>query len=1151
MTDIAFSKSGKRTLFLCTLAFVIFAITGCSVSYNAAEEKGITSASAPIVDCSATPTNLMSGSSALISTKAVSPLGLPLTYSYGATAGSLTSQGNSATLNTQGASGNIVVTCKVVDSRGNAASSTATLAVQPTPSAPIPISCQANPPVVPGGGTVDIVTLAISPEDRPLTYSWSASAGTIHGDTGNQATLSTTDVSASSITVICKAADDQGRTASATTVVSLTSGSPPVSAPPTIGCSANPATVTPGGSAVITAVASSPEQRPMTYSWNTTAGSISGRGNTATLNTSGATAGTITVTCRVVDDQGRTASATTAVTVSAGAPVSAPPNISCSANPVTVTQGGSVAITAVASSPEGRPLTYSWNTTAGSISGSGNTATLNTSGAAAGTITVTCRVVDDQGRTASATTVVTVNAGGAPVSAPPTISCSANPSTATQGTNVAISAVASSPEGRPLTYTWNTTAGSISGSGNTATLSTSGAAAGTITVTCKVADDQGRTASATTVVTVNAPASNPPTISCSANPSTVTQGTSATITAVASSPEGRPLTYSWNTTAGSISGSGNTATLSTSGAAAGPITVTCKVADDQGRTASATTAVTINAPASNPPTISCSANPSTVTQGTNATITAVASSPEGRPLTYTWNATAGSISGSGNTATLSTSGAAAGSITVTCKVADDQGRTASATTAVTINAPASNPPTISCSANPSTVTQGTNATITAVASSPEGRPLTYTWNATAGSISGSGNTATLSTSGAAAGTITVTCKVADDQGRTASATTAVTVNAPPATTGNTYYVSPSGSNSNPCTQASPCADPAYAFNNKAAAGDTVRVAAGTYDYGGNEVHLSPSGTSGKYITLTCVTRGACKIQNSVTGNSTVLETDGQYITIDGFEITNTSSSGNNLGIYITMPFVNITRNTIHHIETDCGNLGGGGIQVAGSSSGNTGLGNIVVDSNLIYDISMPNGVPKCNAAANWTDGIIFETAAANNEITNNIIYWTAGGWGILLGNTNAVNVVNNQISNNLIFSNARGGIVVQNGGVVISSNIIVDNGTQTNACGIMTYSSTGPQVFANNDLFNNNGGNYCVDFNTSDNSIHANDLAVDPSLGTTFVNWQVNGSGDYHEKTGSPTIGDGSAAGTPPTHDYDGNPRPGNPGWDIGPYEQQ
>jgi hypothetical protein len=67
------------------------------------------------------------------------------------------------------------------------------------------------------------------------------------------------------------------------------------------------------------------------------------------------------------------------------------------------------------------------------------------------------------------------------------------------------------------------------------------------------------------------------------------------------------------------------------------------------------------------------------------------------------------------------------------------------------------PPTLSCSANPTTVQPGGTATITAQGVSPQNRPLTYTFSASAGQISGSGNTATLSTAGAPAGSITITC----------------------------------------------------------------------------------------------------------------------------------------------------------------------------------------------------------------------------------------------------------------------------------------------------------------------------------------------------------------------------------------------------------
>jgi hypothetical protein len=69
----------------------------------------------------------------------------------------------------------------------------------------------------------------------------------------------------------------------------------------------------------------------------------------------------------------------------------------------------------------------------------------------------------------------------------------------------------------------------------------------------------------------------PPTISCSANPSIMNQGNTATITAVGGSSKGLPLTYSYSTSPGSISGIDSAATLETSGASAGMVTVTCTV----------------------------------------------------------------------------------------------------------------------------------------------------------------------------------------------------------------------------------------------------------------------------------------------------------------------------------------------------------------------------------------------------------------------------------------------------------------------------------------------------------------------------------------------------------------------------------------------
>jgi hypothetical protein len=151
---------------------------------------------------------------------------------------------------------------------------------------------------------------------------------------------------------------------------------------------------------------------------------------------------------------------------------------------------------------------------------------------------------------------------------------------------------------RNATYRWTSDSGPVSGDSSVVIVDTKTFAAGTYTVKGHVEQGSrpGQFADCSVQFTVTA--FEPPTISCSANPSTVNAGDPSVITAVGVSPQNRPLTYSYSSTAGSISGDTSTATLSTTGAAPGTtITVTCNVVDDKGQTASQQTTVGINGPA--------------------------------------------------------------------------------------------------------------------------------------------------------------------------------------------------------------------------------------------------------------------------------------------------------------------------------------------------------------------------------------------------------------------------------------------------------------------------------------------------------------------------------------------------------------------------
>ena len=171
----------------------------------------------------------------------------------------------------------------------------------------------------------------------------------------------------------------------------------------------------------------------------------------------------------------------------------------------------------------------------------------------------------------------------------------------------------------------------------------------------------------------------------------------------------------------------------------------------------------------------------TIYAGDIVTISGIPSGLNSKKRTsYTWAAEGFPVSGTSDVVSVDTKSLRPGSYIVRGHVAQGtrQYEVADCSTQFTVSPFA--PPTVSCSANPSTVNPGDPSTITATGVSPQNRRLNYSYSATGGAISGNGSTATLSTNGAAPGsTITVSCDVADDRSQTASSTTTVMIAAPP------------------------------------------------------------------------------------------------------------------------------------------------------------------------------------------------------------------------------------------------------------------------------------------------------------------------------------------------------------------------------------
>jgi len=181
-----------------------------------------------------------------------------------------------------------------------------------------------------------------------------------------------------------------------------------------------------------------------------------------------------------------------------------------------------------------------------------------------------------------------------------------------------------------------------------------------------------------------------------------------------------------------------------------------------------------------PPVAACSADPTSVYEGTTTPVAfhVNASDPDNDTLTYTYTATGGTVDGTGPDVRWNPSGLAIGSYTVNAKVDDGHGGTATCAADVAVTKRPNRPPVISCAPERNPIIAGERVKINSTASDPDGDPLTYSYSATGGQVSGSGPSADFDSTGLSAGSYTVTCTADDGRGGRTSATTNVDVQQP-------------------------------------------------------------------------------------------------------------------------------------------------------------------------------------------------------------------------------------------------------------------------------------------------------------------------------------------------------------------------------------
>ncbi|HLV02802.1 MAG TPA: OmpA family protein, partial [Acidobacteriota bacterium] len=233
-----------------------------------------------------------------------------LSITWQASGGKLDQQDGTAVLDTTGLEpGRYSVKAEVSDG-DNVASCSADITVEKRKLPPT-ITCQPSSVSVTEGDSVTLNAQASDPNDDPLTYSWTVNGQSI---TNNSPSFEfgTEGRSPGQYKVEVTVTDVDNMSASCEFTVTVEERP---NRPPTVSLQVNPTEVFAGQTVTATATANDPDGDSLNYSWSVDGQSRPGSGSQLTIDTSGMTGGSHSVSVTVNDGRGGTASDTQSFSV--------------------------------------------------------------------------------------------------------------------------------------------------------------------------------------------------------------------------------------------------------------------------------------------------------------------------------------------------------------------------------------------------------------------------------------------------------------------------------------------------------------------------------------------------------------------------------------------------------------------------------------------------------------------------------------------------------------------------------------------------------------------------------------------------------------------------------------------------------------------
>ena len=200
-------------------------ISTARLSAGVVYNKGSATTPAPVIlSCAANPASVFPGDPVTLSANA-GGLNPKLNVVYRWSGSGVSGSGSTATVATAAlAPGSYTVKCGVMEGKAGKEgqkpweSADATTSFTVKAFEPPTISCSADPGTIKPGESSTITAHGVSPQNRPLTYSYSALAGTVAGS-GATAVFNSTGAPVGAAGVTCTVSDDKSQTATANTSV--------------------------------------------------------------------------------------------------------------------------------------------------------------------------------------------------------------------------------------------------------------------------------------------------------------------------------------------------------------------------------------------------------------------------------------------------------------------------------------------------------------------------------------------------------------------------------------------------------------------------------------------------------------------------------------------------------------------------------------------------------------------------------------------------------------------------------------------------------------------------------------------------------------------------------------------------------------------